>query len=305
MKFTIAIPTYNNEKTIKSAVLSAVAQDFAEEYEILVVNNASKDNTLAELSEFSSVKNFRVVSNVETVSLFENHNVCLEEAKGRYVIFCHSDDALFDDALHKFDNALRRYDYPSRIVCWGRSYFRDFSRSYAREADLNDVVAGMSAQFLFQYGGLTPSGTCYSKDTFFRAGGFLPMKSNITPSDMTSMLLYSLSGADFLMFDRMVFKRNYASTASGMTRMAMYLSKNDAMNVLSERIGIEGMQSLYNNLEHSSHLCIEYINLLEKCKIKASLNLRLRFIKKNPRYLMQAFFSRYKFLMLFRPSLLG
>lgn len=53
MNLTIAIPTFNNEKTIKRAVESAMSQKYVNQYEILVVNNASTDSTSDTLREIS------------------------------------------------------------------------------------------------------------------------------------------------------------------------------------------------------------------------------------------------------------
>lgn len=56
MLFTIAIPTYNNASTIRNAVDSALNQDYNQEYEILIVNNASTDSTLDKLSDYTDSK---------------------------------------------------------------------------------------------------------------------------------------------------------------------------------------------------------------------------------------------------------
>lgn len=69
MLFTIAIPTYNNASTIRNAVDSALNQDYNQEYEILIVNNASTDSTLDKLSDYTDSK-VRIVSNERTVDLF-------------------------------------------------------------------------------------------------------------------------------------------------------------------------------------------------------------------------------------------
>lgn len=264
MKYTIAIPTYNNEKTIKKAILSALNQSFDNEYEVLVVNNDSSDGTSEILESLLHEYDFKVVTNTETVSLFDNHNVCLSEASGDYILFIHSDDYLYDDALLKLDQGLIRYCYPKRLVCWGRSYFRDFSSAFKEVGQLNTIVSGVAAQELFQYGGLTPSGTCYSRVSFLESGGFLPMVNRITPSDMSSMIRFSLEGAEFLMLDRILFKREAASTAINIPEREVIESIDDALKELSYVVGRDKMYSLYQNIKHFKKINLRYYSVLHK-----------------------------------------
>ena len=98
MLFSILIPTYNNEQTIARAISSSLNQDYAGDYEIIVVNNASTDSTLQKIREFTDPR-LKVFTNTLTVHMYENHNLCIQHAKGDYVIFCHSDDELCPSAL--------------------------------------------------------------------------------------------------------------------------------------------------------------------------------------------------------------
>ena len=183
---TIAIPTYNNEKTIRKAIDSCLSQNDLEDCEILVVNNASKDSTGEILASYGD--KVRVVTNDETVSLFENHNVALKHSLGRYVIFCHSDDVLYPDATQILKRRFVELHYPAKFICWGHSHFRDFSASLIKCGfGTGRVFAGQYAVTPFLHGGLTPSGTCYSR-SFFDVGGFLPVQHRLAPSDASSMV---------------------------------------------------------------------------------------------------------------------
>lgn len=291
MKYTIAIPTYNNETTIVNAVLSALKQKFDEEYEVLVVNNASVDSTMELLVNLQKEYTFRIVDNSETVSLFENHNVCLNKALGDYVIFCHSDDLLYEDALKKLDLALSAYQYPEKIVCWGRSFFRDFYSSFSKVGELNEMVTGISAQQLFQNGGLTPSGTCYSRKSFVASGGFLPMRTNITPSDMSSMIKYSLDGAEFLMLDRLLFQREFASTANEVTQEDGFESFEHAIEELARILPPQTMETLFNNIDTFTTINLRYMLILSKYSPDDGLKnkFKAKFILKNPLSLRNKF----------------
>lgn len=215
MLFTIAIPTYNNAKTVSKAIESAINQDYKDEYEVLIVNNASTDNTAEVLSQYKENTIVRVETNAKTVDLFENHNVCFEKAKGDYVLFIHSDDELYPFALTVLEERIRQRHYPPRYILWGHSMLYDF-QEYIRigNQQVNTVFSGANAIASFLVGGLTPSGTCYSKKSILEIGGFPSMKSRATPNDWFILIWAAFNCFEFEMMDRMIYKRFLSGTAS-------------------------------------------------------------------------------------------
>lgn len=217
MLFTIAIPCYNGAHCVATAIQSALNQDYDAEYEILVVNNASTDNTRDIISQFYSSK-IRVIDNNETVNLFANHNVCLKQAKGDYVVFCHSDDQLLPHALKVLDNIISYRLYPGKYIVWGRSMYRDFSYNLNTiNYKQNNILTGEESVkcFISVPWGLAPSGVCYSREGILGIGGFCEnMLSKITPHDWTILMNASLACFEFEQIDRLLLKRIAASTAT-------------------------------------------------------------------------------------------
>lgn len=213
MLFTIAIPTYNNERTIANAVRSALTQNYSQEYEVLVVNNASKDKTLDKIKEFDDPK-LRVISNPETVDMYVNHNICLNQAKGDYIVFCHSDDYLCEDALLILHETLQKRLFPKKYMVWGHSMFRDFQdRMTEGGQQLNTVISGIPALRCFCKGGVSPSGACYSRESLIAIGGFPSLDAKVQLSDWYIMIFTVFHFFEFEMVDRLLFIREYGSTA--------------------------------------------------------------------------------------------
>jgi len=228
MVFTIAIPTYNNGETVRKAVLSAVRQNFYLNYEILVVNNCSTDHTAEILEEFS--QRIRIITNPQTVSLVDNHNICLKEATGDYILFCHSDDKLLDDALTKIYRMLVVRGFPSRYVLWGRSMFRDFHACWKRTGvHLDQVSAGIDTIKAFLSMGLTPSGTCFSRKSFLETGGFIKTDRTVAPTDMITMWKLVLRRFEMEMTSKIYFIREYASTAQNLSLDDWIEAKTEAV----------------------------------------------------------------------------
>lgn len=229
MLFTIAIPTFNNENTILTALKSALKQDTDIEYEVLVVNNASTDSTLEKIKSIKSSK-MRIINNKLTVSMYENHNICLKEAKGDYILFCHSDDKLEPNAIEILYDKISKRKYPKKYVVWGHSYFRDFQSALLRTNwNINEGIVGERAYTLFLFGGLTPSGTCYSRKSFFEQGGFIELNNKLAPSDCITMINLAFNGFMFEMIDDLYFKREIASTMKIGTSLRDILESYDEM----------------------------------------------------------------------------
>jgi glycosyltransferase involved in cell wall biosynthesis len=278
---TIAIPTYNNERTIRKAIDSCLSQKDLEDCEILVVNNASKDSTGEILSSYG--ERIRVVTNGETVSLFENHNVALKQSLGRYIIFCHSDDVLYSDAISILKRRLVQLDYPERFICWGHSHFRDFSTAITRcGISTGQVFAGQYAINPFLHGGLTPSGTCYSK-SFFEIGGFLPVQHRLAPSDASSMIYAALNGFSFEMMQAILFKRTDASTL--MTSTGLHDSLDgyaNAFDNLIEKIGYKKTAELIQGSYLSASPPLSFYQVTSKKFPRLVLKRMLKTVVFNP-----------------------
>jgi len=210
---TIAVPTYNNELTIGNTIESCLNQETEIPYEVLVVNNASTDGTKKVIEEYKGDM-LKYAEREHTGTIYDNHNECLRHANGRYVIFCHSDDKLESHAVETFARKLKQRNFPKKYILFGHSMFRDFfTHLHNGGFHLNEMIVGENAPLLFMNSGLTPSGTCFSKDSLLELDGFLRTDHRLAAGDMTSMLYFALKKFRFEMIDEMIFSRTFASTA--------------------------------------------------------------------------------------------
>jgi glycosyltransferase involved in cell wall biosynthesis len=128
---TIAIPVYNNEKTIRKTIDSCLDQQTKIPYEILIVDDASEDSIPEILASYTDEK-IRVKTLTQRVPLIANHNVCLENALGDYLLFCHADDKLEPHAVETIGTKLKERNYPKKYLLWGHSMFRDYGLQLAK-----------------------------------------------------------------------------------------------------------------------------------------------------------------------------
>lgn len=95
---SIIIPTYNSSVYLKRCLDSIVGQNY-NDYEVLVVNDGSTDNTKEVLEEYT--KKYPQIKPIhkENGGVSSARNRGLKEAKGAYLIFIDSDDCLQEGAL--------------------------------------------------------------------------------------------------------------------------------------------------------------------------------------------------------------
>ena len=98
---TVIIPMYNAEKYIAQCLESLVKQTF-KNFEVIVVNDCSTDNSVAEVKKFEPQFQGRLIlksmkKNSGTPGLPRNTAIPL--ARGKYITFLDSDDLLTDTAL--------------------------------------------------------------------------------------------------------------------------------------------------------------------------------------------------------------
>ena len=90
-KISVIIPTFNQEKFIGRCLRSLLDQSIdRKDYEIIVINDSSKDKTLFALNLFK--EEIKIISNKKNMGLPYSLNKGILSAKGQYVIRVDSDD---------------------------------------------------------------------------------------------------------------------------------------------------------------------------------------------------------------------
>ncbi|MBQ7887640.1 MAG: glycosyltransferase [Clostridia bacterium] len=98
MKISIIIPCYNSEKYLGACMDSVLKQTF-EDFEAILIDDGSRDNTLA-IAQSYAQKDSRVrVYAKENGGVAAARNLGLDNARGEWITFVDSDDLLPEDAL--------------------------------------------------------------------------------------------------------------------------------------------------------------------------------------------------------------
>ena len=96
---SVCIPTYNAEKTVVSTVQSILNQTY-QNLEIIIVNNASTDNTLALLQQFKDPR-IQIYTNGKNIGGEKNWSRCIGLTSGEYIAIFHADDLYMPKMVEK------------------------------------------------------------------------------------------------------------------------------------------------------------------------------------------------------------
>jgi glycosyltransferase involved in cell wall biosynthesis len=118
---SILIPTYNYARYLDEAIQSVLNQTF-QNFELIIVDDQSKDNTDEIVQKYLSDPRILYISNPKNLGLVGNFNQCLEYAKGEYIKFLLADDKLECTLLEKFVQVMEAYPTVS-LVTSGSSTF--------------------------------------------------------------------------------------------------------------------------------------------------------------------------------------
>lgn len=89
-KVSVCVPTFNRAAYLRESLPTLLRQD-ADDYEVLVVDNHSSDETPDVVRSFNDPR-IRYVRNERNLGSRGNWNRCIELATGEYVAICHDDD---------------------------------------------------------------------------------------------------------------------------------------------------------------------------------------------------------------------
>ncbi|MGN1157485.1 MAG: glycosyltransferase family 2 protein, partial [Agathobacter sp.] len=107
-KISVIIPVYNAEKTIRRCLESIMSSKY-EDYEVIVVDDGSTDNSAAILFEYANRDHRVKIINQPNSGPSIARNKGLELAEGEIIAFVDSDDYVRNDYLEQLEKAFREH----------------------------------------------------------------------------------------------------------------------------------------------------------------------------------------------------
>ncbi|MCI5650128.1 MAG: glycosyltransferase family 2 protein [Fusicatenibacter sp.] len=120
-RVSVVIPTYNSAKTICRAVDSALLQKVP--MEILVIDDASNDETERVMRKYKTEARVRYLKNEKNLGVSASRNRGVAAAYGEYVAFLDADDYWADGKLEKQLKLMKKTG--DVLCCTGRELMGD------------------------------------------------------------------------------------------------------------------------------------------------------------------------------------
>ena len=103
IKVSVIVPVYNGEKFIEECIKNVLNQTL-EEFELIIINDGSTDNTLDICKRNSEIdKKIRII-NQENEGVSSARNKGIEQSNGEYICFVDCDDKIEDNYLEELYN---------------------------------------------------------------------------------------------------------------------------------------------------------------------------------------------------------
>ena len=147
-KLTVAIPNYNGGDNLKRSIESCLTIQMSEnDYEILIVDNKSTDNSIDIVNEMKKkFTNIRLIENEKNFGRIQNWNISIEKASGDYLIFLFANDLI--NEKNNIRQVLQNLDSDKTIsICMSALLKKEKSKEYVKKAYFDNIVKCSAKKF--------------------------------------------------------------------------------------------------------------------------------------------------------------
>jgi GT2 family glycosyltransferase len=120
---SIIVVSYNTREMTLECLRSVYEQTTEVSFELLVVDNASNDNSAAIIAEY--FPECTLIASKENLGFAGANNLAAKQAKGEYLLLLNPDTIVLDGAIQKLYAFAR--ENPKNLIYGGRTLYSDYS----------------------------------------------------------------------------------------------------------------------------------------------------------------------------------
>jgi GT2 family glycosyltransferase len=118
MDISVIVTNYNYGKLIRRCIRSLLNQNInSNNYEIIIVDDASSDESIQAIKIFENYKNIKIIKNKKNMGVGACSQIGLENSKGKYFIRVDSDDFVQPPFLYMLYNFLKFNNKYVAVTC--------------------------------------------------------------------------------------------------------------------------------------------------------------------------------------------
>ena len=304
MKISVIVPVYNCAKYLSKCLDSLATQTFRN-FEVICINDGSKDDSLAILNSYSlKDKRFRVFS-TQNRGQGATRNLGMKYAKGEYIYFMDGDDMLDPKTLEICYSYLlaKRLDlimfdaetvYETEVL---EKKFHGYKNAYKRSREYNQIYNGIEI-----FNKLVNNNDYFVSPCLFMCSRALIERHNIVFPEgiiyednvFTYQLILSANRVSHI--QKKLYKRNLRSGSTVTNPLTVFslcsymecaseifkFSHNQPLDYLTQLNTIKILETLKNNVTAQAHVLKKNSNLspLDNYLIKNCLRLQPNFLSR-------------------------
>ena len=231
--FSIIIPVYNCEGTIYETLQSVLLQTY-NDYEVVIINDCSTDNSIAEISKIrDNFLNIKIIHNSNNLGVAESRNVGIKNATGNYIAFLDGDDVWTAEKLEKQKSVIGRTNCD--ICCTSYDFIDENSQKIKNTYVVPEYIG---YEILLKQNYIGCSTAVVKRELLLKN----PMDKNYQHEDYALWLKLSRNGAKIIGIKEPLVKyrilnssRSYNKSKAAKGRMSIYINQ--------EKLGL--FKSLY------------------------------------------------------------
>ena len=147
--FTIAIPTYNREVSLKDIITCYLSQEF-QDFEIIIANDYLDKKLSMKSLGLEPDPRVTIINNERNLGELENMNFLLDQAKGYYFTWQFDDDPCSDIFLSTISNTVTHFRYPDSIFSSFETIYGD-NKKRIRCDSRQEAVCYSGPEFVEKY----------------------------------------------------------------------------------------------------------------------------------------------------------
>lgn len=157
---SIIITCFNKELYIKDSIESAINQKF-NDYEILIIDDGSTDNSLEIINSFKNEKLIRIISQ-KNIGIVGTRNKAIKNANGKYIVQLDGDDILGENFLSSTVPVLNENINVGIVFCQTQLFGGENGIWHKGEYSLHNQLSG----------NLIPITALFRKEDFLKTNGY-------------------------------------------------------------------------------------------------------------------------------------
>ena len=234
---SVVIPLYNKAKFICETLDSVLQQDYSN-LEILVVNDASTDDSLEVIKTYSDSR-IKIINNKTNQGLSESRNIGIKNSKGELIALLDADDTWAINYLSIINELFQKF--PNQVI-YGTDFLEIFSKKGAFRTQKNinktddntfvlvkDFFEASKSQAI-----LCPSSMVINKEI---ASDKMFNKAITYAEDVDFYIRYFTSNSLAYFNKPLVYKK--ANISNQITRLSISTRQLPDLNNLQEKYGLE------------------------------------------------------------------